>query len=106
MNECLQDKQVVTRKDHVCIGCMENIPTGSPAHYQAGTYEGEFYSNYFCTLCDDYLDSLEHRDQLEIWEYGFTGGDIGEWRREAALELARSDPEATAIPSPIGAAAE
>lgn len=89
-NGALQDNMVKTRKDHICVGCSANIPKGSTARYQSGRWQGGFYSNYFCTPCDDYIDSLEHKDRIELFEYGFTPGEIGDWRREQARELSLS----------------
>ena len=42
-----------TRSDHNCAGCGCTIPSGSPAFYFSGKFEGHFSSCHYHTDCRD-----------------------------------------------------
>lgn len=72
---CLQDKIVKTKKEHRCFGCNKKFPPKRKLRYQAGTWEGEFYSAYMCEPCYKELMINDYSD-------GFCGGDLREGRIE------------------------
>lgn len=76
--EMLKDKTVKTKKDHQCFGCLQKIPEGAKAKYQAWIYEGDFCHGYICQVCEivledwfTYYDEWYEGDLMqdkEIWE--------------------------------------
>ena len=70
-------KWVKTRKEHWCHGCCRKFPVGSRLNYCSGLFDGEFYSCYYCKVCDDYIN--EHRKDFED---GIAEGDVKEVMNE------------------------
>lgn len=52
-----------TRKDHWCVCCGIVIPKGSNCTYFAGTCDGDFYSDYTCNYCKQWVK--DHRNDLD-----------------------------------------
>lgn len=63
-----------TRKEHVCIGCLQVIPAGSQMVRSVGKFEGELHDNKFCMACDNWI-----RENI-VGSFEFSPGDIGEAR--------------------------
>ncbi len=77
-----KQKQVKTRKEHTCQGCLDSLPAGSSMEYNAGLWEGEMCTYYLCIPCRDFLEeNIDYKESMK--NEGFMGGDIGEWRKEA-----------------------
>lgn len=62
------DRTIVksTRKEHVCLGCLEAIPVGSKAVYNKGKNQGEWYTYYLHELCEDVY--FKYRDSVIFWD--------------------------------------
>ena len=59
----LQEKFVVTKKEHQCLFCTRTFPPKTRMHYWCGIYDGDFSSNYTCETCEaltPYID--DHHD--------------------------------------------
>jgi len=67
-----------TAKPHRCMGCLEMIPTGSPATHLAGKHDSDFWTAYICGDCKVYMD--EYDDYLDDYNR-WSEGDIGRARR-------------------------
>lgn len=67
-----------TRKPHSCGWCDRIIIAGSAAHYSAGVFEGDFYSQHLHPECAAARDSMSYRDL----EDGWSPGDFARGRRD------------------------
>lgn len=67
-----------TRKDHKCNGCNCKIPQGSKAFKAVGFYE-DFFSVYFCEICEAYSDFNKTVFQDE-WDDFYAFNDYGAFR--------------------------
>lgn len=63
-----------TRKDHVCLGCLNKIPKGSTAFNNSGYFE-DFYNYYLCLECKEFLIKYNRH---EIIEEGLFDGCVNE----------------------------
>ena len=63
-----------TRKKHRCMFCSRVIKIGDPAEYNAGIWEGDFQSYYFCDRCRKFIEKYN----TELSD-GFSGGDFTEY---------------------------
>lgn len=68
-----------TRKEHNCLGCLENISKGDNAINNSGMFEGEFYNYYLCLPCEEVVK--ENRD---YFEEGLYPGCVNELKHELA----------------------
>jgi hypothetical protein len=78
MIETLTDKTVVTRKPHICFGCLREIKKGEKARYNVSVIDGHFGHAYLCEECDEYITELDPID----CEDGFFEGQIFDMRSE------------------------
>lgn len=74
MSENFSHNIKATRKPHKCVGCLLEIPAGSPAIQQTAKDEGKWDRYYICRVCDAYVD--RHRDDFD------EGFGVGTLRRE------------------------
>jgi hypothetical protein len=70
----LSDRNVVTRKSHMCFGCLRTFPKGMKMHYQTNIYDGSFCAIYSCPTCDALMKYLEPSD--EGYEEGFVDYEL------------------------------
>ena len=83
MSDFYSEHQVrKTRNDHKCFGCREKLPKGSTAFYVTGVFEHDFFADYLCNKCKDYLD-----ENSEYAREGYCEGDIGDARRQEEREV-------------------
>lgn len=75
MTYTLENKQVKTRKPHVCYGCQREFESGIIMRYVKTANEDGLHSAYFCEPCDKHSESFTDED----WEVTYPG-DIGYWR--------------------------
>lgn len=61
-------KQVTTRKDHKCMGCVEVIPKGSKAIFHKGKYDEEFYRYHLHIECHQYMVKKKSYLDSGVWE--------------------------------------
>jgi hypothetical protein len=50
----LENKDVITRKEHCCFGCGRKFPKGSKLNFSKTVDGGEFSSAYWCKTCSEY----------------------------------------------------
>ena len=56
MAELIKEENIKkTRKNHLCHGCREIIPKGSPAVASTNKDGGDFYTLYYCIPCHEFL---------------------------------------------------
>lgn len=70
--DVLTDKQVTTRKAHVCHGCCTSYPAKTEMRYTTSVDEGEIASAYWCKTCDAVIsktyDYFDLQDGLRLGE--------------------------------------
>ena len=56
----ISSKWVITRKEHECFTCGKICPAKSKMNCTVETHEYEYkiMSNYFCEICQCYIDQL------------------------------------------------
>jgi hypothetical protein len=55
-----------TRKKHRCECCGQIIPVGNSCEYSAGKFDGDFFFQYVCERCWNWV--LDNRDRLDSSE--------------------------------------
>lgn len=74
----LTDKTVKTKKPHTCYGCSRKFPAGTKMQYQAGVWQGDFWTSYFCLPCNELWDQIDWGDCDE----GLYEGELIEYFEE------------------------
>lgn len=82
--EVLTEKEVITKKDHVCIACGRIFPAGTKMIYQVNILDGYFGSVYKCSTCEKLL--VIASDQLNDGDGCFYDGCVEEAVWNAGLE--------------------
>lgn len=61
-------KQVTTKKDHQCTGCMDVIPKGAKSVYHTGKYDDSFYRYHLHLECHQFM--IKHKEHLldGVWD--------------------------------------
>ena len=70
MNEVISDATVKTRKNHICLGCLQSFPPGSIMHKQTNIFEGSIGSVYTCPACEELKKYIDPEDGW--WMEGYT----------------------------------
>ena len=80
MGVLLSDKNVKTRKEHQCYGCMNTFQPGTEMNRQCFVCDHHAYSIYMCQECLDFCD--EHPEELpeDDWEDGYEEGYVRDAR--------------------------
>lgn len=73
-------KKVKTRTDHICFGCCEMIPKGSPAWVQVNSDCGKIYSLHTCLHCEDIMQQKEFKESF--FENELDEGCVRDFLRE------------------------
>ena len=70
--DTLSNKDVITRKEHKCWGCMRLFPPKTKMQCVTSIDAGEIGKAYWCKDCQDYMVGLDY------WELadGFCEGDL------------------------------
>ncbi len=92
MSDILKQKEVKTRKRHICFGCGLMYPIGSKMILLSIADGGTVWDSYMCETCTEY----SHRHIRYDDEFGFgelRDGDKGEWYK-IKKELEKSDKPA------------
>ena len=63
-------KYVTVRVKHECWGCMDFIPRGTTVNRVTGVWDGRISSVYWCDTCQTFMDTLDHYDLENGFEYG------------------------------------
>ena len=74
----LKDKRIAIKKPHRCWGCAEQFPVGTFMQYTSGVNQGDFYSCYWCEICNAFFKQMEDSDD---------GICMGDFRGEEVYEI-------------------
>ena len=55
VEEEVRSKYVKTRKQHRCLGCLENFPAGTEMLAQTNIGDGRIYTIYICEECEEFM---------------------------------------------------
>lgn len=74
MMEFYNERHCKARKQHTCECCKKTIKPGEEYCYQAGKWEGEFFTRCYCLTCDnlvyEYCSEVDNEfDYSEIYDY-------------------------------------
>ena len=61
MIEIVSDKEVVTRKSHICFACQRKFEKNNKMKVQTGKYDGDIYNVYSCETCNVLLKEFSDR---------------------------------------------
>ena len=79
----ISEKEVATRKDHVCLGCMATVGKGSRMHVQTNEEDGVICNIYICLACYGLIGkAYPHLEE-------FSEGGVLEWAKENCPEEVR-----------------
>ena len=80
--EVLTNKNVVTRKAHLCHGCAISYPAKTEMKYTTSVDGGEISSAYWCKTCDDVInDTYDYFDLQDGIKFGeVKDNDIAYWK--------------------------
>ena len=78
----LKDKDVTTRKDHQCFGCLLTIPKGTITRYRFSVHDN-LYDGGGYYLCQSCLDIEEEIPNDYFVDEGIPEGFITEYERES-----------------------
>ncbi len=83
---CIDSKEVKTRKDHQCFGCLEIIPVGTTMNRSTFASDNDgIWTNYQCAECDQYLiDNPDLNHEFKF--YGVEEGFIYEHKQEESQD--------------------
>lgn len=77
--DTLENKDVVTRKEHHCFGCGRKFPKGSKLNFNKIVDGGTISSAYWCPVCIEYWSRyMENGDEIgygELKSEDFEGWD-------------------------------
>lgn len=74
--DVLEDKTVVTRKEHHCFGCGRKFLKGSKLHYVKSIDGSDFSSAYWCSVCDEYwIRYMQYDDEIGYGELKSEGAE-------------------------------
>lgn len=77
-------KQVTTRKEHQCFGCLGSIPAGRTVEYFVD-FEEDFSYGYNCEICKIYLELYgDSFNDMDFYE-GDLGQDCEGWEDSARV---------------------
>ena len=68
--DLLKEKEVKTRKDHLCHGCLKIIPKNSIARSETIADGGRVYTLYMCDSCKDWCKERKCRECYELDNQG------------------------------------
>jgi hypothetical protein len=60
--DSLTDKEVITRKTHVCAWCGEDIEPFQSANYRSYVFQGDFTTDYMHPECHDAMNRADYFD--------------------------------------------
>ena len=69
MIEIIEEKKVVIKKEHPCIGCRRKYPIGTEMQSTTAV-DGNLYHYYLCQECLDFLDSRPGYEYLDGFDEG------------------------------------
>ena len=72
MGQIIITKDVITRKEHSCWGCMRTFPAKTKMEVSVCVDDGALLRTYHCKDCRDFMNTLDPYDL----EYGFCEGDL------------------------------
>lgn len=81
MSEFNNKKEVKTRKEHQCLGCLGKFPPGTQMVNNKGLFEDHFYNYYLCYPCEKFLN--KHSD---LFEDGLWDNCVNETKEVMAVE--------------------
>lgn len=85
--DILEDKTVITRKDHHCYGCARKFPKNSQLQVITSVDAGEFSRAYWCDTCISY--GHKHIEYGDLIMYGELKSEDPEGWEEVRLEVER-----------------
>jgi len=71
MIEIIEQKKVVTKKEHQCLGCLRKYPLGTEMQSTTAV-DDNLYHYHLCQECLDFLDTLPMFERNE----DFCEGDL------------------------------
>lgn len=83
--EFYNSKEVKTRKEHNCFLCNLKINIGTKVFYEAGKYEGDFFSRYSHLECSkEWNKQNKEADDGDAWGWfeSVEDGNPKEWNQK------------------------
>lgn len=68
--ERIRDKVVITRKEHMCWGCLKKFPPKTEMHSQTNV-EDVIYTLYHCMDCQEELTKIDFSEYIDDLQAGW-----------------------------------
>lgn len=76
----ISNKDVKTRKDHICFGCGRELPKGTLMTAVTSVEGEEIRTEYWCKTCQTYWDNFMYKDD-EIGIGELKSSDFETWEQ-------------------------
>ena len=81
----IRSKDVITRKEQTCFGCLEKFPPGTQMATDTIAADGTIYTLHTCLPCVDFMD--KHYEEIADGDGNYHEGCVAEFKREVELGI-------------------